>query len=75
MYGRVRCADLKDSTSRLLRERCLQLDRIQDIDIRQPSVHRQDLTWVTDYLIGSHTSLHPIGGSDNDLGIFVGSNE
>ncbi|KAI0774019.1 WD40 repeat-like protein [Fomes fomentarius] len=52
-----------------------ELDRIQDIDIRQPSVHRQDLTWVTDYLIGSHTGLHPIGGSDNDLGIFVGSNE
>ena len=52
-----------------------QLDRIQDVDIRQPSVHRQDRTWVTDYLIGCHTGSYPIGGSDNDLCVFVGSNE
>ncbi|KAI0723001.1 WD40-repeat-containing domain protein [Earliella scabrosa] len=52
-----------------------ELDRIQDVDIRQPSVHRQDRTWVTDYLIGCHTGSYPIGGSDNDLCVFVGSNE
>ncbi|KAH9850057.1 WD40-repeat-containing domain protein [Lenzites betulinus] len=52
-----------------------ELDRIQDVDIRQPSVHRQDLTWVTDYLIGCHNTLNPIGDTDNDLCLFAGSNE
>ena len=55
--------------------RVYQLDRIQDADIRQPSVHRQDLTWVTDYLIGCHNASSPIGGADNDLCLFAGSNE
>ena len=52
-----------------------QLDRLQDVDIRQPSVHRQDLTWVTDYLIGCHTTANPFGEADNDLCVFAGSNE
>ncbi|TFK92972.1 WD40 repeat-like protein [Polyporus arcularius HHB13444] len=52
-----------------------ELDRLLDVDIRQPSVHRQDLTWVTDYLIGCHTTLEPLGDSDSDLCIFAGSNE
>ncbi|KAI0637917.1 WD40 repeat-like protein [Trametes polyzona] len=52
-----------------------ELDRIQDVDIRQPSVHRQDLTWVTDYLIGCHNASNPIGDADNDLCLFAGSNE
>ncbi|KAI0722170.1 WD40-repeat-containing domain protein [Cerioporus squamosus] len=52
-----------------------ELDRLQDIDIRQPSVHRQDLTWVTDYLIGCHTTPLPLGDSDNNLCLFAGSNE
>ena len=53
----------------------LQLDLVQDIDIRHPSIHSQDLTWVTDYLIGCHTTPLPLMGSDNDLCIFAGSNE
>ncbi|KAL1946579.1 hypothetical protein VTO73DRAFT_14683 [Trametes versicolor] len=52
-----------------------ELDRVQDADIRQPSVHRQDLTWVTDYLIGCHNASSPIGDADNDLCLFAGSNE
>ncbi|KAI0332472.1 WD40 repeat-like protein [Cubamyces sp. BRFM 1775] len=52
-----------------------ELDRIQDADIRQPSVHRQDFTWVTDYLIGCHNASSPIGEADNDLCLFAGSNE
>ncbi|KAI0676978.1 WD40-repeat-containing domain protein [Trametes maxima] len=52
-----------------------ELDRIQEADIRQPSVHRQDMTWVTDYLIGCHNISNPIGEADNDLCIFAGSNE
>ncbi|KAI9001307.1 WD40-repeat-containing domain protein [Trametes punicea] len=52
-----------------------ELDRIQDADIRQPSVHRQDLTWVTDYLIGCHNTSIPLGDGDNDLCLFAGSNE
>ncbi|KAI0356523.1 WD40 repeat-like protein [Trametes cingulata] len=52
-----------------------ELDRVQDADIRQPSVHRQDLTWVTDYLIGCHNVSNPIGDADNDLCLFAGSNE
>ncbi len=52
-----------------------QLDPVQGVDIRQPSVHRQELTWVTDYLIGCHTAANPPAEADNDLCIFVGSNE
>ncbi|KAI0771969.1 WD40 repeat-like protein [Trametes elegans] len=52
-----------------------ELDRIQDLDIRQPSVHRQDLTWVTDYVIGCHNASSPIGDADNDLCMLAGSNE
>ena len=52
-----------------------QLDPVQGVDIRQPSVHRQDLTWVTDYLIGCHTTANPPAEADNDLCIFAGSNE
>ncbi|KAI0751452.1 WD40 repeat-like protein [Daedaleopsis nitida] len=52
-----------------------ELDRVQDVDIRQPSVHKQDITWVTDYLIGCHTTSRPFEDSDNDLCVFAGSNE
>ncbi|KAI1789013.1 WD40 repeat-like protein [Ganoderma leucocontextum] len=52
-----------------------ELDPVQGVDIRQPSVHRQDLTWVTDYLIGCHTTANPPAEADNDLCVFVGSNE
>ncbi|THH33633.1 hypothetical protein EUX98_g496 [Antrodiella citrinella] len=52
-----------------------ELERTQDVDIRQPSVHRQDLTWVTDYLIGCHNHRSVLPGHDNDLSFFVGSNE
>ncbi|PCH41338.1 WD40 repeat-like protein, partial [Wolfiporia cocos MD-104 SS10] len=52
-----------------------ELDKVQDVDIRHPSIHRQDLTWVTDYLIGCHNiSTIPLD-MDNDLSMFVGSNE
>ncbi|GBE79373.1 WD40 repeat-like protein [Sparassis crispa] len=52
-----------------------ELDLVRDVDIRQPSIHRQDLTWVTDYLIGCHNHHHIPADEDNDLSIFVGSNE
>lgn len=53
-----------------------QLDLVQDVDIRQPSIHRgEDMTWVTDYYIGSHNYHTVPQGSDNDLSVFVGSNE
>jgi WD repeat-containing protein 89 len=52
-----------------------QLDRILDIDIRHPTVHRQDLTWVTDYLIGCHNNAVVPHNRDNDLSVFLGSNE
>ncbi|KAA1466070.1 WD40 repeat-like protein [Dentipellis sp. KUC8613] len=47
-----------------------ELDPQQDLDIRGPSIHTQQRTWVTDYLIGCHASE-----SSDTLGIFVGSNE
>ena len=47
----------------------LQLQIAHDLDIRVPSVHSQQRTWVTDYLIGCHMS------SESGLGVFVGSNE
>ncbi|KAH9062019.1 WD40 repeat-like protein [Lactarius vividus] len=46
-----------------------QLDLNNDFDIRGPSVHTQTRTWVTDYLIGCHTS------DDSGLSVLVGSNE
>ena len=52
-----------------------QLDLVQDVDIRQPSIHRQDFTWVTDYMIGCHNNAIIPEGRDNDLSIFLGSNE
>ncbi|CAL1701580.1 unnamed protein product [Somion occarium] len=52
-----------------------ELDRIQDVDIRQPSLHRQDFTWVTDYLIGCHNTTNVLPDHDNELDVFVGSNE
>ncbi|PSR71849.1 hypothetical protein PHLCEN_2v12350 [Hermanssonia centrifuga] len=52
-----------------------ELDLVQDADIRQPSIHRQDFTWVTDYLIGCHNNTYIPPDRDNDLCIFAGSNE
>lgn len=45
-----------------------EMDLVQDLDIRSPSIHTPQLTWVTDYLIGCHRSAR-------DLHLFVGSNE
>lgn len=47
-----------------------ELDRLQDTDIRHPSLH-QGQTWVTDYLISCHCTPKAEGG----LAVFVGSNE
>ncbi|KAI0080683.1 WD40 repeat-like protein [Panus rudis PR-1116 ss-1] len=52
-----------------------ELDLVRNDDIRQPSVHRQDLTWITDYLIGCHTTHNILPDHDNELSIFTGSNE
>ncbi|KAI0770747.1 WD40 repeat-like protein [Irpex lacteus] len=52
-----------------------ELDKVHDVDIRQPSIHRQDLTWVTDYLIGCHNNDVIPSNRDNDLSLFLGSNE
>lgn len=49
----------------------IQLDSLQSFDIRDPSIHTQQRSWVTDYLITCHNSVN----SDDKLGIFVGSNE
>ncbi|KAH8829788.1 WD40 repeat-like protein [Flagelloscypha sp. PMI_526] len=46
-----------------------ELDHHRTVDIRLPSVHSQAHTWVTDYLIGCHSSPNV------PLGVFVGSNE
>ncbi|KAF8271720.1 WD40 repeat-like protein [Lactarius quietus] len=46
-----------------------ELDLNNDLDIREPSVHTQARTWVTDYLIGCHVS------DNSGLSVFVGSNE
>lgn len=48
---------------------------VYDIDIRQPSIHRQDFTWVTDYLIACHNNSVIPPERDNDLSVFAGSNE
>ncbi|GJE84958.1 WD40 repeat-like protein [Phanerochaete sordida] len=52
-----------------------ELDMVYDIDIRQPSIHRQDFTWMTDYLVGCHNSASIPASRDNDLCVFAGSNE
>ena len=46
-----------------------QLDLNNDLEIREPSVHTQARTWVTDYLVGCHAS------EESGLSVFVGSNE
>ncbi|KZT72690.1 WD40 repeat-like protein [Daedalea quercina L-15889] len=53
-----------------------ELDLVQDVDIRRPSIHRgDDFTWITDYFIGAHNYHTVPHGLDNDLNVFVGSNE
>ncbi|KAL4241427.1 WD repeat-containing protein 89 [Abortiporus biennis] len=52
-----------------------ELDLVRDVDIRQPSVHKQDLTWVTDYIIGCHNLSSIPDDMDSDLCLFAGSNE
>jgi hypothetical protein len=47
----------------------LQLDLHNDLDIRDPSVHTQARTWVTDYFVGPHAS------EESGLSVIVGSNE
>ena len=56
-------------TNRLL-EFPPQLDLDNNLDIRDPSVHTQSRTWVTDYFIGCHASEERSG-----LSVIVGSNE
>ncbi|KAK0498357.1 WD40-repeat-containing domain protein [Armillaria luteobubalina] len=46
-----------------------ELDPLQSLDIRAPSVHNRNCTWVTDYLVTC--TSQPNG----DLAIFTGSNE
>jgi hypothetical protein len=41
-----------------------------NLDIREPSVHTQARTWVTDYFVGCHASEEGSG-----LSVIVGSNE
>ena len=76
-FGPARLVDYAVASMNLVLTEAIhdQLDRLQDVDIRQPSVHRQDLTWVTDYLIGCHAAANPLGEVDNDLCVFTGSNE
>lgn len=50
-----------------------ELDLLADQDIRKPSVHNVDRTWVTDYLIGCQNSSLEFGSQG--LSVFVGSNE
>lgn len=46
-----------------------ELDPLQSVDIRAPSVHNRNCTWVTDYLVTC--TSQPNG----DLAVFTGSNE
>ncbi|KAI0047278.1 WD40 repeat-like protein [Auriscalpium vulgare] len=46
-----------------------ELDLLSDLDIRSPSVHNQNRTWVTDYLIDCHAACQ------SGLSVFTGSNE
>lgn len=50
-----------------------ELDVLANQDIRKPSVHNVDRTWVTDYLIGCQNSSLEFGSQG--LSVFVGSNE
>ncbi|KAG7096614.1 hypothetical protein E1B28_004031 [Marasmius oreades] len=47
-----------------------ELDPLQSLDLRAPSVHTQDRTWVSDYLIACD-----ISNNSNELMMFMGSNE
>ncbi|KAL0572763.1 hypothetical protein V5O48_009195 [Marasmius crinis-equi] len=47
-----------------------ELDRLQSLELRAPSVHTQSRTWVTDYLIACDGSK-----SNDQLTMFMGSNE
>ncbi|KDQ28880.1 hypothetical protein PLEOSDRAFT_1011799, partial [Pleurotus ostreatus PC15] len=51
-----------------------ELDQLQNLDIRGPSVHTQKRTWVTDYLITSLSNKQPWNDHSN-LMAYVGSNE
>ncbi|KAJ8094499.1 hypothetical protein AAF712_013834 [Marasmius tenuissimus] len=46
-----------------------ELDPLQSLDIRAPSVHTRSRTWVTDYLITCYD------GKEGGLTMFMGSNE
>jgi len=46
-----------------------ELDLKNDLDIRAPSIHTVERTWVTDYLVGCHAS------EESGLSVLVGSNE
>jgi len=48
-----------------------ELDQLLAVDIRNPSLHDHGHTWVTDYLIKGHSTQK----AENELGVFVGSNE
>jgi hypothetical protein len=50
-----------------------ELDPILDFDIREPGVHGGDAQWVSDYLVGCHSSS--AGSSTPKLRVFAGSNE
>ena len=49
-----------------------QLDLHNNLDIRDPSVHTQARTWVTDYFVGCHASEEEESAG---LSVIVGSNE
>ncbi|KAJ2914467.1 hypothetical protein MD484_g5949, partial [Candolleomyces efflorescens] len=50
-----------------------ELDPILDFDIREPGVHGGEAQWVSDYLVGCHSSSS--GSSTPKLRVFTGSNE
>jgi len=49
-----------------------ELDMLQSVDVRGPTVHNHGQTWVTDYLIGCHNMTQQHNPA---LAVFVGSNE
>jgi hypothetical protein len=65
------CASLlhRHSSMRLISD--CQLDQMLSMDIRSPSLHDHGHSWVTDYLIKGHCTQK----AENELGVFVGSNE
>lgn len=86
MCGRTRYAK-KATNNRLLTPNSLcrkasltcllsfsQLDLHNSLDIRDPSVHTQARTWVTDYFVGCHASEEG-EGEGSGLSVIVGSNE